>query len=132
MALVPGLTGEASLVVMEADTASAVGSGGLPVLATPRMLALMEQAAFQAVQPHLAAGETTVGTGVQIQHLAATPLGMRVTARAQLEAVEGRKLRFHVEAADEQGLIGTGTHERFVVQTERFLAKAEARRGAGA
>jgi len=129
MALVPGLTGEASLVVVEADTAQAVGSGGLAVLATPRMLALMEQAAFQAVQPHLAAGETTVGTGVEIQHVAATPLGMRVTARARLEAVNGRKLRFHVEASDEQGLIGMGTHERFVVQAGRFLAKAEARRG---
>lgn len=115
------------MVVAASDTAAAVGSGGLQVFATPRMLALMEQAAFQAVQAQLADGETTVGTRVQIQHLAATPVGMRVTAKARLERVEGRQLFFQVEASDEQGLIGSGTHERFIVHEARFQAKADAR-----
>jgi len=126
--LKPGLTGEAQAVVTEADTAARVGSGGLPVLATPRMLALMEQAAFQAVEPHLNPGETTVGTLAEIRHLAATPVGMRVRALARLEEVDGRRLRFQVEAFDERGPIGSGIHERFIVQSERFLARAEARR----
>lgn len=128
MALVAGLVSEVAVTVTPQDTAAALGSSGLAVLATPRMVALMEQAAFQSVQPHLAEGETTVGISLEIQHTAATPVGMPVTARARLVQVDGRRLVFDVEAADGQGQIGSGRHERFVVKTERFQAKADARR----
>lgn len=123
MSLVPGLTGEARTKVTEANTAAAVGSGGIAVFATPMMIALMESAALQAVQPHLAEGESTVGTLVNIKHMAATPLGMQVRAVARLDAVEGRRLLFTVEAFDEAEKIGEGSHERFVIQVERFLGR---------
>jgi fluoroacetyl-CoA thioesterase len=124
VSLVPGLTGVAHTTVTEANTAAAVGSGGIAVFSTPMMIALMENAALQAVQPHLAEGESTVGTVVHIKHMAATPLGMQVRAVARLDAVEGRRLLFTVEAFDEVEKIGEGSHERFVIQVERFLARA--------
>ena len=124
MSLLPGLTGEARTEVTDANTAAAVGSGGIQVFSTPMMIALMENAALQAVQPHLAAGESTVGTVVNIKHLAATPLGMQVRAVARLDAVEGRRLSFSVEAFDEREKIGEGTHERFVINVERFLERS--------
>lgn len=121
----PGLAGEIRLRVGESETAAAMGSGGVRVLSTPHMIALMEGAAFQAVQPHLAPGETTVGTLVEVRHLAATPVGMEVVARAVLEEVEGRRLRFRVEAHDSREKIGEGRHERYVVRLDRFLARTE-------
>lgn len=123
MTLAPGLTGQAHTRVTEANTAAAVGSGGIAVFSTPMMIALMENAALQAVQPHLAAGESTVGSLINIKHMAATPLGMQVRAVARLDAVEGRRLLFTVEAFDEVEKIGEGSHERFVIQVERFLAR---------
>lgn len=128
MSLLPGLTGEARTEVTDANTAAAVGSGGIQVFSTPMMIALMENAALQAVQPHLAAGESTVGTVVNIKHLAATPLGMQVRAVARLDAVEGRRLLFTVEAFDEREKIGEGTHERFVIGVERFLERSRQKR----
>lgn len=124
MELAPGLTGEANLTVTEATTAAAVGSGGIAVFSTPMMIALMEKAALQAVQPYLEEGESTVGTAVTIKHTAATPVGMQVRALARLEAVEGRKLLFAVEAFDAKEKIGEGSHERFIIAVDRFLAKA--------
>ncbi|HEX6121631.1 MAG TPA: thioesterase family protein, partial [Ktedonobacterales bacterium] len=123
MALAVGMRGEASLVVDEARTAEAVGAGGVRVFGTPAMIALMENAAWRLVQPELEAGETTVGTAVEIRHLAATPVGMRVTATAELIEIEGRRLVFRVAARDERGPIGEGRHERMRVQLDRFLAR---------
>lgn len=123
MTLAPGLTAEATTRVTDANTAAAVGSGGIVVFSTPMMIALMENAALRAVQPYLAEGESTVGTLVNIKHLAATPLGMNVRAVARLEAVEGRRLSFTVEAFDEKEKIGEGTHERFVIGVEKFLQR---------
>lgn len=124
MPLSPGLTAEATTKVTPENCASAVGSGGVAVFATPMMISLMEQAAARAVAPHLAEGETTVGTLVNVQHLAATPPGLTVRAVATLEQVEGRRLVFRVEAFDDRERIGAGTHERFIVNTARFLARA--------
>lgn len=128
MSISPGLIGEAKVSVTEANTAAAVGSGGVAVFATPMMIALMEKAALQAVQPHLGEGETTVGTLVNVSHTAATPLGMAVRAVARLERVEGRRLFFTVEAFDEVEKIGEGTHERAVVNLERFTARTAQKR----
>lgn len=128
MGLEPGLKGEATVVVDEARTAVMVASGALPVYATPMMIALMEQAAFEAVQPHLPHGESTVGAGLAIRHLAATPVGLHVRAVARLDEVDGRRLRFTVEAFDEREQIGEGSHERVVVDTGRFMERAAAKR----
>lgn len=122
-----GMRGEAETVVTAQDTAQAMGSGLAPVLATPRMVALMEGAAVNAVQSALAPGEGTVGTRLDVTHDAATPVGMNVWAEAELTAVEGRKLTFAVAAFDAREQIGGGTHERFIIQTEKFLARVEAK-----
>lgn len=124
MAISPGLTGCADLVVSEADTSSAFGSGDVPVLGTPRLLALVEQATVQALAPSLEPGQTTVGYRVQIDHVAPTPLGQTVRAEATLEQVEGRRLTFRVSISDGHGLIGAGMITRVVVDRDRFLEKA--------
>ena len=109
--------------VVAETTAEYIGSGDLVVLATPAMCALMENAAMMAVAPHLEAGQTTVGTALNIEHLRATPIGKTVTATAVLTEVDGRKLSFNIAARDEKGIIGEGTHTRFVVDRERFMDK---------
>jgi predicted thioesterase len=109
--------------VVAETTAEYIGSGDLAVLATPAMCALMENAAMMAVAPHLEAGQTTVGTALNIEHLRATPIGKTVTATAVLTEVDGRKLSFNIAARDEKGIIGEGTHTRFVVDRERFMEK---------
>ncbi|MDO4461469.1 MAG: thioesterase family protein [Bacteroidia bacterium] len=111
------------ITVEEKDTALAVGSGALLVLATPRMIALMEEAAMKSVSSDLSEGDTTVGTLMNVSHVKATPVGAKVTARAELTGVEGRKLTFEVKAYQGETLIGEGTHERFVVNIERFMSK---------
>ena len=121
--LKPGLTGTAETVVRETNTALAMGSGSLRVFATPCMVALMEQAACNAVDPCFNDSESSVGTLVNITHDAATAPGKKVTATATLVEVEGRKLVFEVTAADEDKQIGKGTHERFIVNKEKFMAK---------
>ena len=127
MTLEIGLKGRADTLVTENNTASAVGSGLVPVFATPYMIALMENAAVNAVLPALAEDEGTVGTKLNVAHSAATPVGMKVWAEATLTAVEGKKLSFDVVAFDECGEIGRGTHERFVIKPEKFLAKCQAK-----
>jgi len=127
--LKPGLVGEKSLTVEAKHTARHLGSGGVDVFATPAMVALMEEAALGAVDPLLPPGQLTVGSSLEVRHIAPTPLGMKVTARAELLAVDGRMLSFRVEAFDEREKIGEGTHVRAVIQLDRFSAKLAAKKG---
>ena len=119
-ALRPGLRGEASLVVAEEHTAPRVGSGAIHVLATPVMINVIEAAALAAVERLLPPGHQSLGTVLNVRHIAATPVGMRVTASATVQRIEGRTIYFTVEARDERELIGDGTHERVVVNVEKF------------
>ena len=130
MSLQVGARGRAQCVVTEENTAAAVGSGLLPVFATPQMIALMENAAVNAVQAGLNEGEGTVGTHLDVSHDAATPVGMKVWAEAELTAVNGKALTFAVTAYDEAGPIGKGTHNRFIITVDRFLAKCEQKKKA--
>ncbi len=113
----------AKTIVSEGNTALAMGSGSLPVFATPAMVALMEEAACLEIAPHLGEGDTSVGTLISVSHLAATPVGMTVTAEAVLIEQDGRKFVFELTASDERGVIGKGTHERFVVNADKFVKK---------
>lgn len=122
-----GAAGTATAVVDDTNLAKTVKSGSLSVFATPMMAALMEQAACNAVRPFLEDGETTVGTELELHHDAATPADMMVTARAEVTAVCGREITFQVTASDDAGVIGSGTHKRFLVDAERFMAKAHKR-----
>jgi fluoroacetyl-CoA thioesterase len=113
-----------TVVVGAEDTAAALGSGDVPVLGTPRLLALAEAAAVRAAAGVLAPGQTSVGTSVRLEHTAASPVGMRVTVTAELTAVDGRRLTFAVEAVDAHGTVaGLGTIERVVVDRATFLAR---------
>ena len=128
--LKPGITAEITDTVTEKNTAAALGSGGLGVFATPTMIAMMEGAALSAVGPLLPPGWSTVGTELNVKHLSATPVGMKVSAKAELLKVDGKALSFKVEAFDEAGKIGEGTHGRYIVECEKFLAKTEGKNGA--
>jgi fluoroacetyl-CoA thioesterase len=119
-----GLSATVELVVGEADTAIALHTGEVPVLATPRLLALCEEAALAAVAPELAEGQTTVGMKVQLDHLAPSAVGHRVVAEAVVERVNGRRVTFTVSVNDERGLVGVGRVTRVVVDAEHFVAKA--------
>ena len=125
--LTPGLTGTVEAIVTEADTAARLGSGLVPVLGTPALVGLMECAAVQSLAGRLPPGRTSVGGRIDVRHLAPTPVGMRVRARAELLQVEGHRLVFQVEAWDEVERIGEATHERFIVGVERFVASAQAK-----
>lgn len=127
MSIEIGMKGRAETVVTQENTAQAVGSGLVPVFATPYMIALMEGAAVAAVQACLSADEGSVGTRLDVTHDAATPIGMKVWAEAEVTAVEGRKITFAVSAYDEAEKIGGGTHERFIIKPEKFLAKVQAK-----
>jgi predicted thioesterase len=118
--LSPGLKGSAALVVGEEHTAPRIGSGKVHVLATPVMINLIEAAALAAVEHLLPAGHQSLGTRLDVRHIAATPVGMRIAATAEVIGVEGRTIRFRVEARDEKELIGDGVHERVVVNVARF------------
>ena len=119
-----GIKGTGSVEVVRENTAAAVGSGMLEVFATPMMIALMEKTACESVAPYLEEGSGTVGTELNVKHVAATPIGMQVTCETELVGVDGRRLVFHVKASDEAGLIGEGTHERFIINNEKFQSKA--------
>jgi len=121
--LTPGLLAELEHIVTDADTASHWGSGGLPVFSTPALVGLMESTAVVALVGHLSPGQTTVGGHIDVRHLAATPVGMQVRAKAELTAVEGRKLIFKIQAWDELELIGDASHDRFVIDETSFMAK---------
>ena len=122
-----GLKNTVSEEVTEERTARAMGSGSLPVYATPAMTCLMEKAAAEAVEGLVPERWTTVGISLHVAHTAATPVGLTVRAEAEVTAVEGRKIIFTVRAYDDQGEIGVGSHERFAVAKEKFLAKAAAK-----
>ena len=115
-----GIKGHQELVVTQELTAKNMGSGVMDVFATPAMLALMEKTAFTSVAEYLNEGCGSVGTKVDIEHVASSPVGMKITCDSELIEIEGRKLVFKVEAYDEKGLIGKGTHERFIVENKKF------------
>lgn len=123
-----GMTAETSRIVAQEDTAMAIGSGTAPVLATPKLIALLENAAMNAVGKALEEGTATVGTKISAEHIVATPLGMKVTAKATLISIENRKLTFELEAHDEVEKVAFGVHERFIVYEEKFIAKANAKK----
>ena len=123
MALETGIKGKAGFTVENQHTAKSLRSGGLDVLATPMMVALMEEAALTSVRPYLDEGMDTVGTSISVSHLSATPVGLKAWAESELVEIDRRRLVFSVKAYDEMGLIGEGTHERFVVDMEKFTAK---------
>ena len=123
MSITVGLKGRAETVVSDSNTAQAACSGALPVFGTPFMCALMEEAAWKSIAPHLEAGQSTVGTRLNVSHDSATPVGMKVWAESEVTEVDGKRLVLTVAAFDERGPIGRGTHERFIVTDERFLAK---------
>ncbi len=127
MPLEIGLKGAASVEVVPENTAAAAGSGALPVFATPCMIALMEQAALESVQPFLDEGQGTVGTRIEVSHLAATPVGMAVRAETELAEIDRKRLVFTVRAFAGEELIGEGRHERFIVDNGRFMQKALAK-----
>jgi predicted thioesterase len=118
--ITPGLKGAAELLVAEEHTAPSIGSGKVRVLATPVMINLIEAAALAAVEHLLETGYQSLGTRLDVRHIAATPVGMKVTAHAEVLRAEGRTVHFRVEARDERELIGDGTHERVVVNVAKF------------
>jgi fluoroacetyl-CoA thioesterase len=122
--LEPGLVGSAALIVCDSDTALALGSGDVPVLATPRVVLLAERATVEAIAGQIAADSTTVGYRVQLDHLAPVPVGDEVLAEAVLESVEGRRLTFRVSVKHRDGLVAAGRITRVVVERSRFLGKA--------
>ena len=127
--MVIGTKGRVETVVDASNTAKFAGSGSLDVFATPSMICLMEQAAQASVAEYLEEGKGTVGTKIEVTHDAATPLGMKVWAESELVEVDRRRLVFEVAAYDECGLIGRGTHERFIIDNEKFLSKVNAKAG---
>lgn len=122
-----GSKGTKEIMVTNENTAKTMGSGTLDVFATPAMIALMENTAYESVTAELEEGSGTVGTALNVKHVAATPVGMKVTCETELIKVDGRALTFSVKAFDEKGLIGEGEHERFIVFNEKFQAKADAK-----
>ena len=122
-----GIKGTKEIMVTNENTAKTMGSGTLDVFATPAMIALMENTAYESVASEPEEGSGTVGTALNVKHVAATPVGMKVTCETELIKVDGRALTFSVKAFDEKGLIGEGEHERFIVFNEKFQAKADAK-----
>lgn len=120
-----GLKGKSETIVSQVNTAKSVGSGLLEVLSTPMMIALMENAAVNALK--LNPDQTSVGTYLDVRHLAATPVGMRVWAEAEIVETDGRRLVYRIEAYDEKEKIGEGLHERFIVQSEKFMEKTNSK-----
>ena len=116
-----GLTGEAKVKVSEENTALKFGSGTIDVFATPAMIGLMEKASIEAVDNLLPKGFATVGTKIEVRHLAATPVGMNVTAKAELLEIDNKKLKFSIEAYDDLDKIGEGTHFRYIINLEEFI-----------
>ena len=125
MSITVGTKGRAETVVTRENTAAAVGSGLVPVFGTPFMIALMENAAVDALAPYMEAGQGSVGTHLDVSHDAATPIGLKVWAEAEVTAVDGKAVTVAGTAYDEAGPIGKGTHNRFIIDVERFLAKTE-------
>lgn len=119
-----GIKNTVCINVTDKNTAKAVGSGTLDVFATPAMIALIEETAWKSVMPYLKEGDTTVGTSLNIKHLSPTPLNMVIKCETELVDIDGRRLKFETNVYDNAGLVGCGTHERFIVNAEKFQAKA--------
>ena len=132
MEIAPGLQGTVELLVAEEHTAPSIGSGKVRVLATPVMINLFEAAALKAIEHLLKPGYQSLGTHLDVHHVAATPVGMRARATAEVTKVDGRTVTFSVEARDEKDLIGHGTHERVVVNVAKFDARVQKKLGGGA
>jgi predicted thioesterase len=126
--ITPGIKGHIEQIVSEQLCADKIGSGLVKVFATPMMIALMEQTCNESVTPYLEAGQGTVGTHINVSHCAATPVGMKVWCDSELIDVDRRRLTFKVTAFDEKGLIGEGTHERFIIDTAKFQQKTNEKR----
>ncbi len=122
-----GITGEKKLFVTAEDTASAWGSGTLPVLATPKMILLIEETASTLLAPLLPEGDTTVGTLVDVKHTSASPVGTEVTCKVEVVEVDRARTRFKVTVTDKFGEVGSGFHERFTVHSDKFMAKANSK-----
>jgi len=120
-----GLKGHAETIVTESNTAAAVGSGLVPVFATPSMIALMEQAAASSLLPYLDENQGSVGIHIDVSHESATPIGMKVWAESEVTEINGKLISFTVSAYDEVGLIGRGTHKRALIYVDRFMAKTQ-------
>lgn len=127
--IAPGATGSARLVVADEHTAPRVGSGRVHVLATPVMINLIEAAALQAIEHLLPEGTQSLGTVLNVRHIAATPVGMSVEARVRVERVDGRTVFFSVAVSDEKEAVGDGTHERVVVNVEKFAIRVKRKLG---
>ena len=127
MELKPGIKNRTETIVTKELCANTWGSGGLEVYATPAMIALMENTAWASVEPCMEEGRSTVGTKLDVSHLSASPVGARVTCESELIDIDGRRLVFKVSASDDSGLIGEGMHERFIINTEKFMARTEAK-----
>ncbi|MBE6528917.1 MAG: thioesterase [Thermoplasmata archaeon] len=123
-----GIKGAQSVVVDDEKLASSMGSGDLPVFATPAMIALIEKTASESIMPYLEIGSSSVGTHLDIAHSAATPIGMTVVCETELVEIDRRRLVFKVRVYDSVGDVGSGTHERFIVDSARFMQKAELKR----
>lgn len=122
-----GLKGELEIVVTDELTADVIGSGMLKVYATPAMIALMEKTARLSVKPYLEEGQGTVGINVNVSHLSASPIGAKITCKTELVEIDRRKLTFTVEAFDNAGIIGKGTHERFIIDEAKFQKKTDSK-----
>ncbi|SER70772.1 thioesterase family protein [Lachnobacterium bovis] len=122
------LIGESEVVVTKDNTAKALKSGELEVFATPAMIALMEEAACNCIAGHLENGQSSVGTKLDIVHISPSPVGMKVTCTARLVAIDNRSLEFEIEARDEKGVIGKGSHSRFIVDKVKFQNKADSKK----
>ena len=123
-----GMLGEAKEQVTSENTAKKYGSGSIDVYATPAMIGLMENASLSAVDASLPEGYSTVGISLNVKHMAATPIGMEATAKAELVEIEGKRLKFKVEAYDQKDKIGEGEHERFIVELNKFMSRVEGKK----
>ena len=123
-----GIKGRQEITVSENNSAKTLGSGTLEVFATPAMIALMEKTAWMSVSEFLPEGDGTVGISLNVKHIAATPLGMKVHCESELTAIDERKLTFELKAYDEKGLIGEGTHERFIINNLKFQEKTDGKK----
>ena len=128
MMLKTGIIGKQIIKVTEEMTAEKLGSGKLPVYATPNMITLIENTASASVEEYLEEGQGTVGTFVNVKHLTATPIGMSVTCETELTQVDRKRLVFETKVYDESELIGEGIHERFIIDKEKFMKKAEGKK----
>ncbi|MBR3348548.1 MAG: thioesterase family protein [Solobacterium sp.] len=124
MTLAAGICSRQERIVTDTITAKEIGSGELPVLATPYLIALAEETAWRSVAEYLEEGQGTVGTRIEISHVSATPVGMKIWCESTLTEVDRRRLVFSIKVFDECGLIGEGTHERFIIDNGRFMEKA--------